>query len=87
MAGFYLVAGMEHLFAEIGALGVDVHSIHTRSDEPDGVKLCAALGFEEITLPTPVTKLVMQLDFSQEKPGLRSYKEALARYKSQQRKA
>lgn len=86
MAGFYLIAGMEHLFAEIGALGVEVRSIYTRSDEPDGVKLCAALGFEEITIPTPVTKLVMQLDFSKEKPGLRPYKEAFASYMSHQRR-
>ena len=84
MAGFYLIAGMEHLFAEIGALGVEVRSIYTRSDEPDGIKLCAALGFDEIRLPTPVPKLVMQLDFSKEKPGLRSYKEALALYKSRE---
>ncbi len=84
ITGFYLVAGMGQLFTDIATIGVEVQSIYTRSDEPDGIKLCAALGFDEIRLPTPVPKLVMQLDFSKEKPGLRSYKEALALYKSRE---
>ena len=82
IAGMYLIAGMQHLFTDLAERRIEIRSIYTRSAEPDGIKLCAALGFEEIPAPTGVEKMVLQLDFSKEKNSLRAYKHVLDLYKS-----
>ena len=80
-AGTYLIAGMERLITDIGEHGVEIGSIFTLSDEADGVRMAAMLGFDEIAAPVGVQKLVYQLDSSKEKPSLRAYKHALEAYK------
>lgn len=81
-AGSYLIAGMERLITDVGESGVEIGSIYTRSDEPDGLRIIGGLGFDEMPeLSEQVGKPVFQLDFSQEKPSLRAYKRALQSYK------
>ncbi len=83
-AGSYLIAGMERLITDVGESGVEVGAIYTRSDESDGLKMIGALGFDELAeLSEQVGKLVFRLDFSQEKPSLRAYKQALQSYQDQ----
>ena len=82
-AGSYLIAGMERLISDIGRQGVEIGGIFTRSDEPDGLKMIGAMGFDEMSnFSERVGKLVFSLDVSQDKPSLRAYKQALESYKN-----
>ncbi len=82
-AGSYLIAGTERLITDVGRQGGEVSGIFTRSDESDGLKMIGAMAFDEMpNFSERVGKLVFSLDFSQDKPSLRAYKQALESYKS-----
>lgn len=79
--GFYLLAGVYQLFVDLARRGIRIKDLYTRSNEYDGVNWAAAFGMEEIQVPGVENKLVMRLDFADEKnQSLQAYHEALAEY-------
>jgi len=82
ISGMYLLAGMHKLFVDLAQRGVEIHAVYTRSNETDGVKVAAALDMDEIMVPGVDDKLVLKLDFTEDKQSLHAYKTALEQYKS-----
>jgi len=78
--GGQLVEGIIDMFADLGRRGIEIRSVHARSDTHDGVGLSRHLGFNQVPAPSGVTKLIFLLDV-QTSELLSEYRKLLSEYK------
>ena len=81
--GSQLIEGVVDMFTDLGRRGIEIRSVHARSNTHDGIGLSRHLGFKQIPPPPGVTKDVFLLDV-QDSPLLIEYQKLLAEYKSSQ---
>jgi hypothetical protein len=80
--GAHLVAGIWNLFNEWGERGIQIRSVHARSDEVDGINISRELGLHPVPPPPGVEKAVFEIRPMEEteQPFLIQYQRGLAEY-------
>jgi len=78
--GGQLVEGIIDMFADLGLRGIEIGSVHARSDTPDGIGLSEHLGFKQVPAPSGVTKKIFMLDV-QTSELLSEYRRLLSEFK------
>jgi hypothetical protein len=81
-----LLAGLTHVFRQLGVQGVNIQHIFAFSRTPDGIRLCEGLGMEKEPFANEPDRFMFKMNLQSGAPRIaREYQAGLAEYRANQR--